>query len=226
MSDNRIGERLKNGILIENPTFVLMLGFILLKMGYSGDKFPALIHSLISAFFTAGLTEETAKFFMILLSVRIFRSRISNVYEYILIGSAVGFGFTLFEEFIYSSGSIAALTGRIITLAGHMIFGMIMAEHLGLARYNKKTGRGPVIREYVLAVVIPVLIHTLYDACTADNKFMNSRDERSVLIGVIISIASIIALFVLQIVVLSRFKKNGKKYCDMEFISNGSGYTD
>ena len=26
MSDNRIGERLKNGILIENPTFVLMLG--------------------------------------------------------------------------------------------------------------------------------------------------------------------------------------------------------
>ncbi len=26
MSDNRIGERLKNGILLENPTFVLMLG--------------------------------------------------------------------------------------------------------------------------------------------------------------------------------------------------------
>ena len=70
-----------------------------------------MIRSVIAAFISAGLPEEITKFLMILLTLRIFRGRVRNVYEYILAGAAVGFGFTLLEEFLYgSSAGISAIT--------------------------------------------------------------------------------------------------------------------
>ncbi len=198
-------------------SFLLFLGIgsLLDKAGYSPKEYPAAIRSVIAAFIMAGFPEEVTKFLMILLTLLIFRKRVRNVYEYILIGAAVGFGFTLLEEFLYgSSAGITAIT-RLITVASHMVFGIIMAGHLGKAKYNKNTGSGSAAGQYALALLIPILLHTLYDACTATNAMLNSENEDTELIGIVVAIAATAALFVLQIVVLVRLKRNTGKYCGM-----------
>ncbi len=76
-------------------------------------------------------------------------------YKSILIGGAVGFGFTIVEEYVYTSG-ISTLILRVATVTVHMLLGFAMGRHLGLARYNKVTGKGSVWKEYLLAFLVPV----------------------------------------------------------------------
>ncbi|MBQ4424844.1 MAG: PrsW family intramembrane metalloprotease [Lachnospiraceae bacterium] len=197
----------------------LAIGFSLDKAGFSSQHLPAFIRSVIAAFISAGLPEEITKFLMILLALLVFHSRLRNVYEYILIGAAVGLGFTLLEEFFYGSDSVVTAIARLITIASHMVFGIIMAKHLGTAKYNRIKGSGSVTGEYVLAFLVPILLHTLYDAGTATNVYMNSGDEDAELIGIAIALAVTVALFIVQIVVLVRLKRNTEKYCGM-VISN------
>ena len=207
------------GSVVLSFLLFLGIGFALDKAGFSTKQLPALPHSVTAAFISAGLPEEITKFLMILLALLIFRSRIRNVYEYILIGAAVGFGFTLLEEFFYGSDAGLTAIARLITVASHMVFGIIMARHLGMAKYNRIKGGGSAAGEYALALIVPILLHTLYDAGTATNAFMNSGNEDEELIGIVIALAVTVALFVLQIAVLVRLKKDTEKYCGM-VISN------
>ena len=205
------------GVVSTILSFLLFLGigYSLKKAGLSTEHLPAFIRSVIAAFIAAGLPEEIAKFLMILLTLLIFRTRIRNVYEYILVGAAVGLGFTLLEEFFYGSGSVITAVTRLITIASHMVFGIIMAKHLGTAKFNKINGSGSVKGEYALALLVPMLLHTLYDAGTATNAYLNSGNENEEVIGIIIALAFMVSLFIVQIVVLVKTKKNTEKYCAM-----------
>jgi len=188
--------------------FVLGIGLLLKAIGYDSSVQTPIVHSFTAAAFAAGIPEELAKLLIMLLSLRLFRKKIRNVYEYILIGAATGLAFTLFEEFLYGSDIITTI-GRLITVAAHMVFGIIMAKHLGMARVRKE---GSVFGEYAKALLIPVVIHTLYDAFTAFNFMMQNGDD----VGVLLGIAAIAAMFVGQIIVLIRLKKNTEKYCGMK----------
>ena len=55
--------------------------------------------ALERSFIVAGGLEEIAKLILILVVLLIFRKKVKNVYEYILIGACIGIGFTVFEEF-------------------------------------------------------------------------------------------------------------------------------
>ena len=202
-------------------SFLLFLGigYLLDKAGVVTKQLPAFIRSVVAAFISAGLPEEITKFLMILLTLLIFRGRIRNVYEYILIGAGVGFGFTLLEEFLYGSAEGVTAIVRLLTVASHVVFGIIMARHLGTAKYNKIKGSGSVTGEYVLALIVPILLHTLYDAGTATNAYMNSGNEDDELIGIVIALVVTVALFIVQIAVPVRLKKNTEKYCGMRISS-------
>ena len=171
---------------------------------------------VLGAFIQAGFPEELAKLLMILLTVRLFRRTVTNVYEYILIGMAVGFGFTLFEEMIYGSdGAVFRLTG----VAVHSALNMLMAKHLALAKYNKLTGRGSVAGENALAFIVPVLIHTCYDACTSNNVFLNSTDENQELIGLILALSAAVLIIVFEVMVFVKAMKNAAAYCAMATVA-------
>ena len=189
---------------------------LLLAVGYVRDEQPMVVQSVMGAFFGAGLSEEVAKGLMILITVAIFRSRIRNVYEYVLIGAAVGFGFTIFEEFLYGSG-LAVILFRLVLITLHLLFSMIMAYYLGKARYQRQTGEGSAAKSYILAFLIPIVLHTVYDACTGTNKALYVADDATVLIGMIISFAATIAMFIFQIIVLRRVRNNAEALSKMEF---------
>ena len=209
------------GVISTVLSFLLFLGigYLLDKAGVVTKQLPAFIRSVVAAFISAGLPEEITKFLMILLTLLIFRGRIRNVYEYILIGAGVGFGFTLLEEFLYGSAEGVTAIVRLLTVASHVVFGIIMARHLGTAKYNKIKGSGSVTGEYVLALIVPILLHTLYDAGTATNAYMNSGNEDDELIGIVIALVVTVALFIVQIAVPVRLKKNTEKYCGMRISS-------
>ncbi len=211
--------------LLLSFAFFLSIAIVCSKFGYSIKDKVDVLSSLISAFLVAGLPEEIAKLLMILLSLWIFRKKIRNVYEYMLIGAGVGFGFTLFEEFLYGSNGISMIA-RVIIIAMHMFLGIIMAKHLGIAKYNKITGKGNVAKEYALALIIPIALHTIYDACTACNYLLKSKDDNTIMIGIILGIIAVIAFFIIQIKILIDFKKDTEKYCTMEFIPTVSDKTE
>lgn len=201
-------------------TFVCV-GALLKAVGYTPADYPLLAQSVMTAFLFAGLTEELAKFLMIAAAFNIFRNTVRNVYEYMLIGAAVGFGFTLPEEALYGSDLIGFLL-RMDFIAGHLVFGIIMTYYLGMAEHKKITNQGSSAKEYLFALLIPVLIHTLYDACTANNKFLSQENEDMQMIGVVIGLAGALAAFVLQITILLKYKKHAGKLCSLRLLTEES----
>ena len=206
--------------LVLSFIFFLGSGFIIMKAGINTKGMAPVPGSILGAFLLAGLPEELAKLLIILLTLRIFRSKIRNVYEVILIGAGVGLGFTLFEEFAYGGGGANPL--RLLGLAAHMVFGILMTKHLAQAQYDKMMNQGSPAKEVLLAIVLPMLIHTLYDATNATNKYLNSGDENLEVIGGVIGIIGIVIMVIIQILVLVRFKKNTEKYCALSLIPQNS----
>lgn len=164
------------------------------------------LRSLAKAFFGAGFTEELVKLLLALLAVAIVKPK--NVYTYALMFIGVGFGFTALEEFLYGGGNILFSLIRLPGFAFHMIFGMIMGVHLGIARTGGSS------RHVFAALVLPVLWHTVYDAATVNNVGLKTQS----IIGLVLALAVSIASIVLQFIMLSNFKKRSKDLCQMELI--------
>ena len=181
--------------------------------------------SLLRSFLMAGFTEEAAKLLMILLALVILRPRVRNVYEYALIGAAVGFGFAVAEEFYYgdfgadaSASDYVSLVARMISVPAHMTFNMVMAEFVGRARFGRLTGKGSFALDCVLAVLIPVGVHSLYDACTIFNGKLMAGE----MTGVLMALAGYVGLMIFEIVVLIRFRKKTGELCAMLTPAAGS----
>ena len=199
--------------------FVLVNGGLVLVLGFDLATVAQPFQALLRAFLSAALPEEITKFLFILLSIKLFRPK--NAYEYILIGGAVGFGFTVLEDFLYGGDTVAFI--RILTLALHVVFDMIMAKYLAMARYKKIKGDGATAREYALALVIPIALHTIYDACTVLNPVVKEIEEGAdiSLPALIVTIAVALCIIVYQFIFLIQFKKKSKAYCDMILIPDG-----
>ena len=161
-----------------------------------------------------------------LLSFRLFRPK--NVYEYILIGAAVGIGFTLHEEYVYAGSAVGLV--RMITLGMHTVLGIVMARYLGMARYQRRTGRSGAAKRIVLAFVLPLLIHTAYDTLTVANPALQGlgtgMDETSMLLYLVAGIAAVLVCAVWQVIVFVKLKKRAAEYSAMKTAAGDSAPTD
>lgn len=207
------------GILSVIISFLFVAGIALFSVNVLGFRLDGIEnHSLraaVQAFTMAGLTEEIAKLLMIILSVKLFSPK--RIYEYTLIGAAVGIGFTIHEELLYG-GSIAGLL-RFITVAMHMVLGIIMGTNLGIGKYNIANGLSHKAA-YLKAVLMPMIIHTLYDACTIFNPVVSMSEELEAndfiaIVWLSIGILSIISATIFQFVVLKKTKKEAEKQSSM-----------
>lgn len=207
------------GILSVIISFLFVAGIALFSVNVLGFRLDEIenqsLRAAATAFTMAGLTEEIAKLLMIILSIKLFSPK--RIYEYTLIGAAVGIGFTIHEELLYG-GSFAGLL-RFITVAMHMVLGIIMGTNLGIGKYNIANGLS-YKAAYLKAVLIPIIIHTLFDACTIFNPVANMAEELEAddfiaLVWLSIGILAIISAAIYQVVVLKKTKKEAEKQSSM-----------
>ena len=211
------------GILSVIVAFLFVAGIAVFSVHVLGFRLDEIenqsLRAVAQAFVMAGFTEEIAKLLMMLLSIKLFSPK--RIYEYTLIGAAVGIGFTIHEELLYG-GSIAGLA-RFITVAMHMVLGIIMGKNIGIGKYNIANGLSHKTA-YLKAVLIPVIIHTLYDACTVFNPVVNMPEELETeafiaIVWLSIGILSIIVAAIFQYLVLKNAKKEAEKQSSMLTVS-------
>ena len=192
-------------------------GYILTKLGWNRNNIDNLIlRSICSAFFFAGFPEEIGKLLFILISISIFKPK--NVYEYLLIGFGVGAGFTMFEEFLYESSLLTTIL-RTLIISFHAILSSIMATYIGKAKYYKVSNieNKNITLQYVKALLIPIIIHTVYDATNVKNAGLEKGVSENIQeIAVIIALIVMLIAFVWQIVYLIRVKKDTEALIKMQ----------
>ena len=193
----------------------LGLAYAFKSIGVSGEAMANLPAAFYTAFVVAGGSEELFKFLAIIITIAILRNKINNVYEYILLGAAVGMGFTVVEDFGFGA-TIIVLLIRTPLMFTHMTLNMIMGEFIGRAKYNKQKGEGQTVLYWALALIIPMALHTLYDAGTVFN-YPAIRGGDFVVGGILGGIAVLTNVVVL-INVLVRAKKNAEKFSDLSIL--------
>ena len=204
--------------LVVSVALTILIAIGLSKLGYDKNNISNLaLHSILSSFFAAGLPEEIVKCLFILLCIKIFKPK--NVYEYLLTGFGVGMGFTIFEEFLYGSNLIAIVI-RIVVVTFHSLLGSIMASDIGKAKYYKlnKAENKNITMLYVKALLIPILIHTIYDATNVKNAGLEEGVPENVQeIAVLIALVTMLLAFILQIVIHVKIRKDTEKLIEMKF---------
>ena len=183
--------------------------YALKSIEVTDDAMQALPASFYTAVFMAGGVEELFKFLAIIITLVVLKNKVNNVYEYILLGAAVGFGFTVVEDFTYGDSLIVLLI-RTPLMFTHMSLNMIMGEFIGRAKYNKQRGEGRTALYWVLGLIIPMALHTLYDAGTIFN--FSVIKGGNFVVGGILGGAAILTNIVFLIYVLVRAWKNAEKF--------------
>ncbi|MBW9211947.1 MULTISPECIES: PrsW family glutamic-type intramembrane protease [Terrabacteria group] len=150
----------------------VLAGLVVIYMG----KWPKVILSLFVrqrnlyypfyyAFFAVALVEEGMK----LLFLMIFSWRDSNFnyrFDGIVYAVAVSLGFAAFENvlYVYQLGLRVAFERALFSIPGHLCFGIGMGLMYSHAKIMEK--KGYMVRKYIyliLALVVPVIYHGLYD---------------------------------------------------------------
>ena len=209
------------GIVSEIVSSRLVM-FVMISLGQEWsakyNELPIVARQFLSPFLFAAFPEEFFKLIMVIITLCVFRKKVKNVYEYILIGAAVGIGFSIAEDYSYAS-ELASVFIRLPMLPGHMAMDMLMGEFLGIAMYNKKNNAGPVAIFNIFALVVPVIIHTLYDAGSTGNfmVFEGAAAGNNVMltIGSVYALVVIVGFIVFSFRMIIRFKKNGDKFDNM-----------
>ena len=210
----------------------LLVGFGLIVMKVTGGQLQSLtgliptytLRSLTAAFIGAAFPEEFIKLLFILLSSKFIKPK--NVYEYGLLGAGVGAGFTFLEEMLYGGGSIAAALGRIPFFAMHVVFNLIMGVFLGLALCEKRNGRAGATKHAILAFVVPVLWHSIFDAATTFNKALqagvDTDNDFLAIAGVAVALVVVIVSVALQVWGLIKYKNSTEELCAMDITQQES----
>lgn len=145
-------------------SFVLALGTsrLLLPLESLVAGVPGSIRAhLASAFLTAALPEELARF--VTVNGLIAAARNSARREIVVTCGVVGLGFAMFENMLYSLTSpsaVASMLARVVPTLSHGCSALIMGALLDRAASN---GRRLATGLLLLALAVPGLLHGLYD---------------------------------------------------------------
>ena len=113
-----------------------------------------ILSGFLTALITAALIEEIVKYIMFRLAIRK-NPEVVCWLDVIIAAIAVGVGFTLLEDVTYLFDGAGTIVRAI--LPGHLLFQGLMGYYYGKARVTKQ------FKYHVLSLVVPILVHTLFD---------------------------------------------------------------
>ena len=145
-------------------------------------------------FLSVGLVEELSRFLFIRLATG--KKRFAKTWlDLVISGGIVGVGFQLLEDITYVNGDLITAIFRAIT-PFHFTFGAIMGFYIGKALESGKKGY------YIPAVLIPALLHTLFDSSISAIKM----DDMFLLL-LLASALLLVGLTVFMIIKINRWAK-------------------
>ncbi|WP_319561453.1 PrsW family glutamic-type intramembrane protease [Marispirochaeta sp.] len=145
-------------------------------------------------FLIVGFSEETAKYFMLIGMVFLFRS-IKEPQDGILQGAAVGAGFAFFENIKYglTYGPVNTIIRSVLTTPGHMMYTALAGYFLAAAVYSNLEVRDDRSAWIAVFAFIPTaFIHALYNA-SFDWAFMFNTGYNTLRgLGILINLVTLI----------------------------------
>lgn len=125
----------------------------------------------LNCFIFIGLTEEIAKLLCVFIGTKMTRSY-DNFFDSIIFCTAVSLGFAGIENLLYvfgnsldtlSSGISTGLLRAFLAVPGHAIFAIYMGFFLDKYKAHKISRDGTAGAYLALAMILPVVLHGLYD---------------------------------------------------------------
>lgn len=172
--------------------------------------FPVL-KVVILCMFVVGPVEELGKYAALRL-VSWKNKNFDHSYDAIVYSVFVSMGFAAFENVIYvfSNGVGTALLRMFTAVPGHACYAVFMGYFYSKAKYAKLTNNK---KDYtlnnVLSIVVPVVIHGIYDALIFATR--ESGNDFAVVILVLAWIGIVIAMFIVAFIIVIRSSK--KDFC-------------
>ena len=141
---------------------IITIPIVLIEMLF--DSFnvfdSALLSSFYDAFVVAALVEEGFKFLFLYLVIS-GRKEFDQHFDGIVYAVFVSLGFAFVENILYVAeyGFGTAVVRAILAVPAHGLLGVCMGYFFALARFSPKNKSGLL----VLSLLIPILLHGLYD---------------------------------------------------------------
>ena len=149
----------------------------------------------INIFFSVALIEEGFKWIVtMLLGYR--NKEFDEVYDIIVYGVFASLGFACIENILYvmRSGFTNAIFRALVSIPGHMCFGVIMGYFFAQAKLGRINGNTKVFSKNIIySILVPSLMHTLYD--TFIFHFVNSGNWLSFLLFFAFDITMVVLCF-------------------------------
>ena len=156
-------------------------------------------------FLSVGLVEELSRFLFIRLAAG--KKRFAKTWlDLVISGGIVGVGFQLLEDITYVNGDLTTAIFRAVT-PFHFTFGAIMGFYIGKALESGKKGY------YIPAVLIPALLHTLFDSSISALKM----DD----LFLLLLLASALLLVGLTVFMIIKINRWAKPKPEQELLSEG-----
>ena len=151
------------GCLICVPVFLLEVFF---QNFYSLEDTTGFLELFINVFVSIALIEEGFKWVV----VRKFGYNIEEfdeIYDIIVYSAFASLGFACVENvlYVFSNGLANALFRAFTSVPGHTCFGVVMGYYFSKAKVNEIKGKRAEAKENMFySILIPSILHTLYDA--------------------------------------------------------------
>lgn len=175
-----------------------------------GAIFPAntVIGGVLDAMLIVAPAEELGKF-LVLRLITWKNKNFNYNYDAIVYAVFVSLGFAAFENitYVFGSGIGTAFLRMFTAVPGHACFAVFMGFFYSKAKYASLTGKkGACTGFTALAMVIPIVIHGVYDAILMGG----GSSEIPVLSGLslVIWIGFVIALFVVSCILIVKTSRN------------------
>lgn len=127
-------------------------------------------YPIYRAFFAVALVEEGTKFYL-LKKASWHNLEFNYRFDGIVYAVAVSLGFASLENvlYIYQFGLGIALGRALMSIPGHLCFGILMGFYYGLAKFRERRGLS---YRYALglSVLVPIFLHGFYDAILMLNQ--------------------------------------------------------
>lgn len=190
---NLLAEILFGGVL--SCLFVVTLSYTLgefIPLFLKDVELMNKVEIIIYSFVCVGLIEEGCKFYLLYLT-SYYSKDFNYSFDMIVYGVYTALGFALFENIFYilGGGLITGIARAFTAVPAHASNGAFMGMMLSRAKWYEVTKPKKALMYKVLAVLIPTLLHGLYDMFAFSNQI-------TYLIGFLATVFTLTVLLVMK----------------------------